>query len=239
MKAFIWSCPAGTFGIAGSKIIEFMPFPAEPSVLAKRLAALSKNEVLEEEIKVLGALSKKGYREILSLKSMSMEGIKTERAGAEEIYNLLPSLPDMKQRIQVGNEIVSLACIEGAQAMLKEEKKERIIIQTLGMYEDMVNILNIFHERLREWLLLCNPETARSVSNEQLVSLILSGEVENTGMEFDGKDMEALSSVAGMVAKFSKQRKQLEAYIDEMVKKEAPNLHAVCSFLLAAKLISN
>jgi len=239
MKAFIWSCPAGTFGIAGSKIIEFMPFPAEPSVLAKRLAALSKNEVLEEEIKVLGALSKKGYREILSLKSMSMEGIKTERAGAEEIYNLLPSLPDMKQRIQVGNEIVSLACIEGAQAMLKEEKKERIIIQTLGMYEDMVNILNIFHERLREWLLLCNPETARSVSNEQLVSLILSGEVENTGMEFDGKDMEALSSVAGMVAEFSKQRKQLEAYIDEMVKKEAPNLHAVCGFLLAAKLISN
>ena len=238
MKAFIWSSTAGTFGIADGKVQVFIQFPADPLVLAKRLAALNKNETVEEEIKAAEALAKKGCRTILSLKAINHTGANTVKVSAEEIYGMLFSSQAAFKMAYGANETTSLACIEAARSMLKEERREKLIIQALGMYEDTVKIINVFHERLREWFLLYNQESPKSVTNEQLVSLILSGEAENAGMEFDSSDIEALSTTAGMAAELSRQKKQLEGYLDSLVKSEAANLHAVCGFLLAAKLIA-
>ncbi|MEA2038124.1 MAG: hypothetical protein U9O94_11555 [Nanoarchaeota archaeon] len=127
-------------------------------------------------------------------------------------------------------------------------KDDLLIMQTINNLNDLDKVINIMIKRLREWYSLHNPEFSHSLKNqESFVDLILKkqkkellkelNKEETMGADFSKEDLEPIMDLAKEVSQLYQLRNKQENYLEELMKKVAPNLLAIAGAKIGARLI--
>ncbi len=130
-------------------------------------------------------------------------------------------------------------------------KEDSLLMQAINSIDELSRIGNIAVKRLREWYELYNPEFSKSCAdNERFVSEILKKpkrellqgisvrEEDSMGANIPKDDVDKILELASFVDYSFKLRKKEEQYVEDLMKKIAPNISAVAGPLIGAKLIA-
>jgi nucleolar protein 56 len=125
------------------------------------------------------------------------------------------------------------------------------ILQAIRTTDDLTKTINLMSERLHEWHALNFPELTALVPESKYIELIAeygsrsaiiaSGKVRATdslGVEMSEADTMALKSVASTILSLTREKNDVEAYIQARMKEIAPNLTHLAGPLVGARLIS-
>ena len=160
---------------------------------------------------------------------------------------------------------VTLAIAEEA-VTSETQKKDLHAIQAIRTLDDLDKTLNLFSGRVREWYGLHFPELeklvdkhetyARLVSDlgdretykidklesegipEQKAKLISEKAKNSIGYSANPSDLETLQSLSKNTIQLFRLRKTTEEFLEELMKKIAPNLTAILGPLMSARIIS-
>ena len=128
--------------------------------------------------------------------------------------------------------------------------EDKCIAQAIRAQDDIIETINLMNERMHEWYGLHFPELADYALDERYVELIakygdrdkvleeLQVELESVGSEMAEEDIDIIRSVAGTLFELYQRKAELDHYISEGMQKVAPNMTALLSANLAARLIS-
>jgi nucleolar protein 56 len=246
MKAYIATCLMGSFAFdARGKVLDKRLFPKDPAFIAARLEK-AKSGLIPEEKELEEALRKKGTKEILTRFEKDETADRALQSGFRKMaleFKWVGSQAEL-------NQMLSKVNIEITKAKTREVKKDRIIIQAIGMLDETDRVTNVFVERLREWYGLYFPELESQVqSHERFTELVLAGEKGNikefqglasksAGMEFSSEDISQMQDVAKSLQRLFESRKSLSKYIEKSMQDFMPNFSAVAGPLLGARLLS-
>lgn len=137
----------------------------------------------------------------------------------------------------------------------KQKIKEHVsavdfIMQTINNIDELDKAANLLSKRLREWYALYNPEFTRTVEShekfaeivqkktrKELLKEIGLEEKESMGAEINKEDLEPVMSLAKNITELFRLRKEQEEYLEKVMKKNLPNLHAVAGANVGARLL--
>lgn len=256
MRAYLATGILGSFAFdADRRVIEKRLFPKRPDIIAEKLEQAS---ALPEELDILKALVKKGYKEVFTDRPLPSAGIAVvqdpdnvgKRALAEEFRSLAVSLKWVTSQAEL-NELLSQVNVLRTKQKLKEERKDKIIMICSRMLGELEKDLNAFSERLREWYGLHFPELAsQGLPAEEFAELVgAAGDRSrmkgyeslaktSAGMDFSGSDVKEVQSLAKALADLYQEKASLASYLEKLCREMMPTTSAVAGELLAAKLIS-
>lgn len=128
-------------------------------------------------------------------------------------------------------------------------KTDWLIIQTAASLDELDKTINLLSKRLREWYELYNPEISHSIDNhERFVEVILEKskkellaelKIKNTmGADLAQDDLQAIMNLAKEINELFKFKKKQEAYLEEVMQKECPNIKAVAGTAIGSKLLT-
>jgi nucleolar protein 56 len=134
---------------------------------------------------------------------------------------------------------------------LKEAKSDRILMNAIGVADELDRVTNVFMERLREWYGLYFPEAERAVNDHRKFAEIaavgkredIDDEVvsklakRSAGMDFSGEDLEQVKELSKSVINLYDLRESLRNYIATSAKKTMPNISVVAGPELALRLV--
>ena len=246
MKAFIGTCVMGSFAFdSKSKILEKRLFPKEPELIATKLAK-ARTELILEEKEIIESLKRKGAKEILT--RFEKDGT-ADKILQSDFRKLALELKWVSSQSEL-NQILSRVNIELTKAKIREVKKDRIVIQAIGMLDELDRVINVFVERLREWYGLYFPELERTVqSHERFLEMVSKGRKENlsefqslasksAGMDFSEEDIRQMRDLAERVLGLFEMKKSLTKYVEKAAAEAMPNFSAVAGPLLGSRLLS-
>jgi nucleolar protein 56 len=219
MKATIVVNFMGVFAFdENGKMIANTLFPKKPEEIAKRLQEKEAGGNITEELKIIENLGKKGY-----------DSVSSSPAGDFDFDFRKFALKEgwMKSNTEL-NQILSKVSVLLTKSKLKVVKSDRVLMQVVGVVDDMDRFLNVFSERLKEWHGLYSGEAGNTDSNEIFVN--------NTAKE-KGKNLKEVSTFAKTLSDFYSVRKGLGEYIERLGKKTVPNLTTIAGSILAARLL--
>jgi nucleolar protein 56 len=148
------------------------------------------------------------------------------------------------------NNMLSKVNIELTKTKIREVKKDRIVIQAIGMLDELDRVINVFVERLREWYGLYFPELERTVqSHEMFVEIVSKGRKESlgdfqnlasksAGMDFSEEDIRQMQDFAISILRLFEMKKGLTKYVERTAGEVMPNFSAVAGPILGARLLS-
>jgi nucleolar protein 56 len=129
---------------------------------------------------------------------------------------------------------------------------DTLIIQTITVMDEIDKTLNSLTKRLRDWYSLCNPEASNKVKDHQKFAALITkksknqilkelniSEKDSVGADFKEKDVSVILLLASQINNFYKLRTHYESYLNELEKKECPNLAMVLGSTIAAKLMEH
>jgi len=257
MKALIATCLIGSFAFdPKGKILGNRLFPKDPGLIAERLEK-AKSEPIPEEIELIDSLKKKGLKEIVWDRHASVKGIScafekdnlASRTLQRDFRKLAIGLKWVNSQAEL-NSILSKVGAESTKAKTRETKRDRILIQAIGMLDELDRVINVFSERLREWYGLYFPEAERAVqSNERFAEMVSLGRRENlnefqnlasssAGMDFSEEDIRQMQEFAKAVLKLFGEKKELTKYVENNAHEAIPNFSAVAGPLLGARMLA-
>ena len=128
-------------------------------------------------------------------------------------------------------------------------KDDLLIIQAVKTTEDLDKIANGLCKRLREWYSLYLPEASEYISdNETFVKMILEKDKktllkelkikESMGKDLESFDHDEIIGFAKNVNNVYEERRKIEDYMESVMKKICPNMHAITGTNIGAKLIA-
>jgi nucleolar protein 56 len=173
-----------------------------------------------------------------------LEGIEVSEGATA---SMLESLKDKKYlaRFREANLIITRKRIADS------VNPDNLVMQTVSTIEELDKIANMMAKRLREWYGLTNPEFSHSLENhERFVELILrknrtellreagTNEKETMGKELSKEDNDAMMELAKSLKQIYTLRKQETDYVGTLMKKDYPNITALCGATIGAKLLS-
>jgi nucleolar protein 56 len=246
MKAFVGTCLIGSFAFdSKGKIIEKRLFPKEPAEIASRLEK-AKSGLISEERDIIEALKKKGFRKFLSRFEKDGTADKILQSGFRKLALELKWAGSQAEL----NQILSGVNIELTKTKMREIKKDRIIIQAIGMLDETDRVINVFSERLREWYGLYFPELERQVqSNEKFADAVSQGKKEglkefkslaskSAGMDLSDEDIRQMQDIGKRVLGLFEMKKETTGYVEKSIGETMPNFSAVAGPLLGARLLA-
>jgi len=257
MKALIATCPVGSFAFdSKGKMLAKKLFPKDPALIAGRLEK-AKTEPIPEELELIESLKKKGLKEIAWGKHASVPGVacsfeKENLASAalqRDFRKIALETKWVASQAEL-NSILSKVGMEATKTRIREVKKDRILIQAIGMLDETDRVVNVFSERLREWYGLYFPEAERILqSNEKFAEIASLGRKENAkefqsqasnsaGMEFSDEDISQMQDFARAILQLFEAKKNLTKYVEKTANEAMPNFSAVAGPLLGARLLS-
>ena len=133
---------------------------------------------------------------------------------------------------------------------LKESiSDDNLIVQTINAIEDIDKVSNSLVTRLREWYSLYNPEFSEVTFNqEKFTELIIIKDKktllkeirisQSMGADLKKKDLDAIIFFAKQINSLYKSKKDLQKYLESLMKQHCPNLLTITGALLGAKLMS-
>jgi len=157
---------------------------------------------------------------------------------------------------------------ELARLKIREEQqnKDKIIIQTIESIDELDKVINILVSRLNEWYGLYFPELykilndneqfARIVSKipfkeemseenlkafgigEEKIKKIIDASKTSIGADLPEEDILKIRNLAILVKDMYERRKELENYLEELMKEVAPNIYAITGATIGARIIT-
>jgi len=246
MKAFIGTCVMGSFAFdSKGKVLEKRLFPKEPELIASKLAK-ARTELIPEEKEIIESLKRKGFKEALTRFEKDSTADKILQSDFRKLALELKWVSSQSEL----NQILSKVNIELTKSKIREVKKDRIVIQAIGMLDELDRVINVFSERLREWYGLYFPELERTVqSHEKFAEIVSKGrkdglnEFQNlvsrsAGMDFSEEDISQMQDFAKSILGLFEIKKGLTKYVERTAGETMPNFSAVAGPLLGARLLS-
>src|SRR3989344_6578955 len=255
MKAFISTCILGVLAFDEKKnLVAYKLFEKNPELIAKKLAS----ESTPEEKEIAENLKNLEYTELVSDRKIEIQGIKftlqkdnlAAQLTREKLREFSKDL-DFADNLEL-NRLLSQVNANLTKEKIKKQKKDKILIQAIGVVGEIDKTLNVFSERLIEWYGLHFPELQRVLNSNEKYSEFISnfGEKTNTdderlrklaekssGMEFSKKDIETVKLFSDEINNLFKLRDQSSKYVENLAESIIPNTAAVAGPLLAARLI--
>ncbi len=244
----------------GGKEILSMKFPEEERV--ERLYQLMyEKKVPDELIKLIEKLKKKGY------KNFTIENIDIANQLKEVDYKY-PNVAGEILRKERRKEDIFDISVKLASVGVKRElsRGDVVIVRAMRTLQELNEVINTLMSSLREWYGIYFPELCRFVRTEALAKILeeTGGKREafteenledllpksiaskiadmaekSMGREVSEEEIKPLIELASLLVKLMEYRERLEDFIDECMRKEAPNLREVAGPLLGAQLISS
>lgn len=238
MKAYVATNLVGVFAFDGDgKTIFKKLFPKKPEVIAEKLRKSREGEIIEEERFVLNKLRVSGYKEVIWDKRTKDGQIPIvydpENRGKEIANNEFRRLALETRWASTQselNEILTKVNVLLSGDKIKIVKKDKVIMQVIGIIDDLDSSLNSLSERLREWYGMLSPEKVREVKSHEKLLELLSKSVK--------KERGEIREFSKSLQDFYKTRDSLSEYLEGLCKQTIPNLSEVAGPLLASRLIS-
>jgi nucleolar protein 56 len=225
----------GVFLCGEGHVRKYTLFEKGPKAIAEKLARVQRGDILPEEeqyagrgVKVADARLSKLARPIVFDSSF----IKAEAYGFTQ---------ELMQQVMV--ELGKLRTREPL-------SPDKGIVQAIRATDDLIETINIMSERIHEWYGLHFPELADYAADERYASLIarlgtreevlkeLQVELESVGAELKEEDVVIIRQFASSLFDLYTMKAALDAYIQKEMQANAPNLTALLSANLGARLIS-
>lgn len=139
--------------------------------------------------------------------------------------------------------------LELARKAVKESvSPDLFIINAINNVEELQRIINVLTKRLREWYSIYFPEFDKKITdNEAFVELIIKKDKKSLlkelklkdtmGFELEKKDLEPVLSVAKVINGLIQENKELEEYLETIMKSYCPNTLTLAGISIGAKLL--
>ncbi len=238
MKAYVATNLVGVFAFdRDGKTVFKKLFPKKPEVIAEKLRKSREGEIIEEERFVLNKLRVSGYKEVIWDKRAKDGQIPIvydpENKGKEIANNEFRRLALENRWASTQselNEILTKVNVLLSGEKIKIVKKDKVIMQVIGIIDDLDSSLNSLSERLREWYGMLSPEKVREVKSHEKLLELLSKSVK--------KESGEIREFSKSLQDFYKTRDSLSKNLESLCKQTIPNLSEVAGPLLASRLIS-
>ncbi len=261
MRAHIATNIIGSFAFDNDKkIIEYRLFPKNPEEIARELEKVREGKIIKQEKEIVNIITKKGYTEIECDRELGIAGViciqRKDNIASEtlqsEYRRLAVDLKWVSSQAEL-NEILTKVNVILTREKLKTVKSDKIVMNTIGVIDEIDRVSNVFSERLREWYGLYFPEACKLIqSNEKIVELIsehakkedikdntISRHIEKSaGMPFSDYDLNSVQEFARSVQGLFKTRKELADYLEKTAKETIPNMSAVAGSLISARMLA-
>ena len=148
-------------------------------------------------------------------------------------------------------EIAAADILVAKQLVKRSVSSDDIVLEASRGLKELEKAINMVVKRLRGWYELYNPETSRSISdNEQFVDAILSKDKEellkelkisseeSMGSSFAPHDLTPIMELAQQAQSLVKAKEAQKSYLSHLMATMYPNLSAVATPLLAAELLA-
>ncbi len=128
---------------------------------------------------------------------------------------------------------------------LRESVTEDVlIIQAIAHVEDLNKVINILAKDLREWYCYYNPEFSRNTQeHNDFVDAIIKKEdkkpKDSLGADLSEEDLKPIIILSKKISELFGLKDNQEKYIEEMMNKFFPNISAIATPLIGAKLIKH
>ncbi|MBR4225405.1 MAG: ribosomal biogenesis protein [Candidatus Methanomethylophilaceae archaeon] len=128
--------------------------------------------------------------------------------------------------------------------------RDRNLVQAIRNLDDQIATINLYDERLHEWYGMHFPELADYAHDSRYADLVarygdrdqiieeLGLDISSIGADFDPEDMRAVQDLADTLYRLYDDKSRTEGYIEGIVSEACPNMCAVLSAPLAARMIS-
>jgi len=225
----------GVFLCEDTEVRRFKLFEKEPKLVAMKLAAVQRGEILPEE------------RE-LSVRRMKVADPRLKPLGKPMVFDssfIKPEAygltPDLMQKVMV----------ELGKIRVREPLSEdRSIAQAIRATDDLIEEINLLSERLHEWYGVYFPELGdyaveaeyarlvAEIGNREAIMEHLGVSLESVGTDLVERDLEVIRGLGHTLYEQYKRKEALDAFILEGMNRVAPNLTSLLNPNLAARLIS-
>lgn len=261
MRAYIASHMIGSFAFdEKGKIIEHRLFPKNDiALIAEKFSKIKEGKIIEEELDIMRKLSKEGVTEFVWNKKEAVKEfncVNKENNIAEvklrdEFRSIALKLRWVTTQAEI-NKVLSDVNVALSKKVLKKEKKDKLIMNAIGVYDEMEKVINTFSERLKEWYGLHFPEMGRRIqSNEKYVEMVAKfGDREkiedkgiaglakgSSGMAFGEIDMEQVKIFAEDIMKMIETKEKISKYIEDMSQETMPNMCAIANPIICSRLL--
>ncbi|MCD6157816.1 MAG: hypothetical protein J7J27_05670 [Euryarchaeota archaeon] len=240
----------GTFIIDSDsgEIIDKKLFPRDIEEIVDRLIMMRSGDILEEE------------RELREKYSDYKIFIHEERLLKLENVEFLGDKPfiSMNSRFEeygFSKEFFQKCIMEYSRRLTSEQAaRDRYVSQTISALDDIIKIINLMAERLREWYSVHFPELSSEVDDHEEFARIVYefGDYEtirsrlerfsnliSSGAPIGEEDIQIIRLFAKYLLDMIELRKSLQEYLESLMKDVAPNLTHLLGASLAARLISH
>jgi nucleolar protein 56 len=207
--------PFGFFAIAmQNQIVEMKELPRDPKKVAEIL---------------IGDEFKK-WKDSLKIKGLDIDSEDFDPMRAVELIGIKKKeYLDFARLVQIEMSKVDIKKFIG---------RDYLILQAVSGLDDLNKSINIVVNRIREWYGLHYPELKIEDHEKYLKKIIEEkSRGESMGVEFSGKDLDAIKKQSEMVLQMYKAREGLEVYLEKLMEEVAPNVKNIAGANLGARLI--
>jgi nucleolar protein 56 len=225
----------GVFLCDRDKVRKHTLFEKEPKLIAAKLAEVQRGNILPEE-------------EQLAQKRMHVSDARLAKLGRPEVFDSSfikaedfgYSMPLMQQVM------VELGKLRTREPLAPDKN----ILQAIRAIDDLIENINLASERLHEWYGLHFPELADYEKDERYAELIgrhgyreailkaIDVQLESVGADMLDEDISVIQDFAMLVSEMYEAKSRLDAYVQKRMEEYAPNMTALLSANLGARLIS-
>jgi nucleolar protein 56 len=261
------------------KIIAFREFPRDHAEVAGKIASIQMGTPTEEHRGLITELMRKGHREFtLEFKPLAEKLQEEFKKAKFEV--LIPNVAGsmLREKLQ---DIAEEIGFEGVDDFAREvnfiltrhklrteaAQRDSLIIQSIGLLDDIDKFTNILIGRVREWYSIHFPELDHLVPDHEIyIKLIMAlgqrseftkeaimkaaglseeesekiaeAAANSLGAQFDEIDLSSLRRTCKEILELHDLRKEIADYIDGLMSQIAPNLRAVVGSAIGARLIA-
>ena len=220
------------------KVIDKRLMPKDAPVVSEKLAAVQRGALLDEERELAATVEGK----------LAVSDRRQSELGKPELFDsssITPEkygyTPEFMHDVMIG-----LGKLRTSEPI----PRDRSLVQAIRSLDDQIATINLYNERLHEWYGMHFPELADYAHDARYAQLIamngeregvieeLGIEIESIGADMDPADMDAIRDLADTLSRLYDDKDRTEAYIQGIVEETCPNMCAILSAPLAARMVS-
>ena len=174
----------------------------------------------------------------------AQEDIRAERFLRTHMRKYAQDLGFSSTNAELNKFLVSFATNFSSIKLVGVIGRDRLVIQSVGAFEDVSRASNGLLMRLSEWYGLHYPEL--KLSNEKLADTIqeygqresIPGFSKSVGVALSQRDTEIIRGFASAAGHMLVQKRSIEQYVKSSIREIAPNFSSLIDELLAARLLA-